>query len=249
MGQHKTNAVKLKLLLGATSLLLATSTVDAQKMYKVVDENGRVSYQDKPPETDDASVEERHISGTNSRLSLIPPSAPVAQKQPVSPTEAGAVDAADGQGDAEVARPAVAAQPPSEAARQQLENTLKQIPAQPGTPTAASDASQSQEQAVQTETDADYQDGDQTAAVPESRPADPDGQPGAVSRASEKRNAANAEIKILGSGDAQEVGQRQNAKSKSGNSRGRRPAAAKQQAPEKRLTTDELAEIARSLEQ
>lgn len=239
--------MKFKLLLGATGLLLATSTVDAQKMYKVVGEDGRVSYQDKPPETDEASVEERHISGNNSRLSLTPPKAPVGQKPPVAAGAGGAEVNAEGNS------PTVAVQPPTQAARQQLENTLKQIPGQSGTPAAATDAPQPQEQSVQTEVDAGSEDGDQTAAAPETRPADPDGQPGAISRASAKRNApqqdaGNAEITILGSEDANKANQRLNAKSKR-NSRGRRPAPEKQQAEEKRLTTDELEEIARSLEQ
>lgn len=43
-------------------LLTVTPLATAQKLYKVIDENGKISYQDKPPVEQNTEVQERHIN-------------------------------------------------------------------------------------------------------------------------------------------------------------------------------------------
>ncbi len=245
MRQDKTDTVDFKFVLCAITLLLVTGTVDAQKMYKVVGDDGSVSYQDKPPETDGASVEERHINSNNSSLSLSPP------KAPQTPTPAAA------QPPGTLAKPVVlgeqpsAAQNPPPSANQNTPQPAPPEQGQAGAPAPAQGEELGLPAQLTNRVQVETRNRKETE-IPQTPPADPDGQPSPQNRAKAERNATDNEqkpaITILQSEDTDGTPQRLNAGAKSRNSRGRRPAPAKEQAREKRLTTEELAEIARSLD-
>lgn len=59
----------LRALLILLAALCAVSTAHAQKLYKWVDKDGRVSYHDRPPPTDEYRVEEKQL-GTRARSSV-----------------------------------------------------------------------------------------------------------------------------------------------------------------------------------
>ncbi len=62
---------------------LAVSTAQAEKLYKWVGKDGKVSYQDRPPPADAGSVQEKDLSGRPSSSALGAEGGDAAQKFPV----------------------------------------------------------------------------------------------------------------------------------------------------------------------
>lgn len=224
----KLNAKDLKIILLTLTTVAVLPGAEAQKLYKVVDENGRVSYQDIPPQTDSGSVEERHVNTSTNKLSLTP-----SRNKAASKAETARNDDSDASDSDELAADDTNIDANEEAAqRPDLASQQTRDPVT-GDPDRTAD-------------------GDQSASVSDpdqQRPVDPDGEPPvSPSIAAEGQQTADGsepQIKILEADQSQSSA----ATNDRPNSRGRRPAPKPVDTDEqsKPLTTEELTDIARSL--
>jgi len=232
--------VNHKHIIGVVAASLLAASVQAQKLYKVVDENGRVSYQDTLPDADSSTIQERHVDTNSNRLSTTAPRTPPAGEiekalaaEDDEPSDSGLSGDSLSDGNPRQFRPP----PPRGGDADALEDE-DQISPPPG-----------REDIVRIEENDDLVDDALEVLPDQSDPLeDPDGTAGNENttetqsrpgrRGSSDSAIAESEIKILKGSESA---------TKRPNSRGRRPAPKKQ--PAERLSTEELAEIARSLEE
>jgi len=232
--------VNHKLIIGVLAASLLAASAQAQKLYKVVDENGRVSYQDTLPDADSSTIQERHVDSNNNRLSTTAPRTPPAAEIEDALAEGEAAQSGSGpSGDSlSEGTPRQFRPPPPRSGNADAVEDQGQIPPPPAGRgdivriEENDDAASERLEILPSQTDApEDPDG---SADDENNTAKPS-QPGR--RGSADTAIAESEIKIL---------KEREPANKRPNSRGRRPAPDKK--PAARLSTEELAEIARSLE-